>query len=258
MDIPLEKCDTDNIKKMIRLRKKNYPICKDGIQDTIIIPDFNRFNNERLKFLGIAICKFLTVEHVYTHFPDAEPHQMTLSVHAILDHSDICIQHAIEELKIKDYVLHKSSSPNSSLPDCLFALIGAIFVDSGYNFSALVNDANSSNIVSKYILSTFDKERHMHPDYIRSPVKHYTQHLCQLVFGQVPKFEFIQNEELKNESNDQIDWIYKCTISCQDLILAEHKGMNRKLVEREACHIAIKELSTRTGNNESENSLNDT
>ncbi|KAJ5120616.1 uncharacterized protein N7515_010004 [Penicillium bovifimosum] len=119
---------------------------------------------QRLEFLGDALMDMVCVEHLFHRFPDRDPQWLTehkmamvsnkflgalavkLGLHHHLQHfsSPILVQNTkyVTEIEFAekeakgevDYWLSTSDSPKC-LPDMLEAYIGAIFVDSGFDFT---------------------------------------------------------------------------------------------------------------------------
>lgn len=99
-------------------------------------PDINRDHNERMEFLGDSVLKMILSEHLYSR-PDDPESKMT-EIRAKIEKNDTLALIA-RELGIKDHLLlsigEKTLGPpgnNKVLADTLEAIIGAMYLDSGY------------------------------------------------------------------------------------------------------------------------------
>ena len=91
-------------------------------------------NNERLEFLGDAILDAIVGDIVYEHFPGKREGFLTNTRSKIVQRETL--NHLAKELGINDLILSNghSSSHNSYLGGNAFeALVGALYLDHGYN-----------------------------------------------------------------------------------------------------------------------------
>lgn len=244
--------DEAQMRKLLKMRKSSMIKCEpssDG--QTLVVGNINRLNNESLKFLGVALLKFLSVQYVYGNFPKCDPRQMTLSVHSILDLSDVCFQSALREMQLEKFVLMRQSEYETvALFDSLVAIFAAVYVDSGYR---LVNDSDSTvmtpvqALFHRLMIGVFEREEQLHPDHVKSPLKHYMQHLCQLVYKVVPHFDVmeLEQQEAAATTTTTSEPVLHCTVTCHDEVIAQCTGPNKKEVEKLACEQAIKLLLSR-------------
>ncbi|CAG7919009.1 unnamed protein product [Penicillium olsonii] len=147
---------------------------------------------QRLEFLGDALLDMVCVEHLFHRFPDRDPQWLTehkmamvsnkflgalavkLGFHRHLQHfsnalmSQITsyaeeIQLAEQELKGEvDYWLSTTDSPKC-LPDMLEAYMGAIFVDSGFDFTVIEAFFHRHVMVYFQDMSIYDTFANRHP-----------------------------------------------------------------------------------------------
>ena len=103
-------------------------------------PNFPLGHNERLEFLGDAVLELVITEHLYQHYPNPEG-ELT-NWRASLVNSQMLAKLA-KRLNLEHYLyLSKgeakdtnSKARNYILANCVEALIGAIYLDSGYEAS---------------------------------------------------------------------------------------------------------------------------
>lgn len=94
-------------------------------------------NNERLEFLGDAVLELATTDYLYKRFPEMNEGELT-SLRSALVNADTCAKVA-QKLGANDFLLlSKGESKDTGrarefiLANALEALIGAIYVDKGY------------------------------------------------------------------------------------------------------------------------------
>ena len=89
-------------------------------------------NNERLEFLGDAILDSMIAEYLFHRFPDKEEGFLTQTRSKIVNRDNL--NHMAIKLGIGDMIISKMSKDNhkSVYGDTLEALIGALYLDKGY------------------------------------------------------------------------------------------------------------------------------
>jgi len=95
-------------------------------------------SNERLEFLGDAVLNLLVAQYLYAHFPDRDEGFLTKVRAKIVNRS--ALANAAESLNLSDFIILgknlSQSFKNGSktvLSDALEALVGAVFLDSGFD-----------------------------------------------------------------------------------------------------------------------------
>ncbi|MCK9578235.1 ribonuclease III [bacterium] len=101
-------------------------------------PKFILGHNERLEFLGDAVLELVTTQYLYTNYPDKPEGDMT-GWRASLVNSNILFELA-KELQFEDVLLlsqgeikEKGKNKKYILADAFEALIGAMYLDQGYD-----------------------------------------------------------------------------------------------------------------------------
>jgi len=101
-------------------------------------PKFILGHNERLEFLGDAVLELVTTQYLYTNYPDKPEGDMT-GWRASLVNSNILFELA-KELQFEDVLLlsqgeikEKGKNKKYILADAFEALIGALYLDQGYD-----------------------------------------------------------------------------------------------------------------------------
>jgi ribonuclease III len=91
-----------------------------------------KVNNERLEFLGDAILDSLVAEYLFHRFPDKEEGFLTQTRSKLVNRDNL--NHLAIKLGIGEMIVSKMSRDNhkSVYGDTLEALIGALYLDKGY------------------------------------------------------------------------------------------------------------------------------
>ncbi|KAJ5799821.1 uncharacterized protein N7518_001889 [Penicillium psychrosexuale] len=160
---------------------------------------------QRLEFLGDALLDMVCVEHLFHRFPNRDPQWLTehkmamvsnkflgalavkLGLHVHLQHfsNPLMIQNSkyAEEIQLAesesngevDYWLSSSDSPKC-LPDMLEAYLGAIFVDSGFDFTVIEAFFNRHILPFFHDMSIYDTFANRHPTtFLHSQMTHSYQ-----------------------------------------------------------------------------------
>ena len=100
-------------------------------------PDFNLSHNERLEFLGDAVLELITTEHLYKDYPEKSEGDLT-NWRASLVNAKM-LTWVAEKLGFNDFLLLSRGETKELgkarqyiLANTFEALIGAIYLDSGY------------------------------------------------------------------------------------------------------------------------------
>jgi dsRNA-specific ribonuclease len=227
------------IRKLQKMRKSSLAFFGDHAQ----VGDFNRFNSEKLRFLGIAIYKYYATDYFIRHYSDSDPGPLTLSVHAVLDHNDVCIRSGVAKMDLGRFILHKYEEERAFVAqlDCYLSVIDAVFVD--YYCLHLDNSwishrssdvTTPDKIIERFLYEPLQDATQIHPNHMKTPLKILVQHLCHLVYGQgSPKYDITENTEEAS---------FTCVVTHSDHVLATVSAKFRKQSEREACSAAISSL----------------
>ncbi len=102
-------------------------------------PKWSFRNNERLEFLGDAVLELSVTEDLFARFPEKEEGELTVYRAALVNSK--MLSRVAREVGLTEEILTShgefkeisSGGGETILGDCLEALIGALYLDSGYN-----------------------------------------------------------------------------------------------------------------------------
>lgn len=131
--LKLEKLET-----ILGLKFKNKFLLLEALTSVSCQTKFGNlnFNYERLEFFGDAILKFVTTNHLYLNYPEADESQMSLKKSQTVDNI-ASLPMAAKHLNLFQFIEHKivfqegTSTKNDVMSDVIEALIGAIYLEKG-------------------------------------------------------------------------------------------------------------------------------
>jgi ribonuclease-3 len=143
---------------------------------------------QRLEFLGNSILGAVLAEIIYAFFPEAN--EGTLSIIHSKMASTTGILNAIDEAKIGRYIIMDNGEEKSggrekatNIEDCTEAIIGAIYLDGGYE--------KAKEFVMRFWSKLFsDNDLHL-----RDP-KSRLQELCQKHYYSLPQYTLVKQSGL--------------------------------------------------------------
>jgi ribonuclease-3 len=189
-----------------------------------------KLNNERLEFLGDAVLGAVAAALLYARL-SGRPEGELAKIKAVVVSEDVLAGLA-RELQIDSLLLLGKGEENSGgrtkkaiLADALEALIGALYLDSGYKavFS----------FVSRFIDSEISRvlENRHYQDY-----KSLLQELCQSRFRSYPVYRL---QKRSGPEHERIFWI---EVDVSGEIYGPGMGRSKKAAEQEAARMAFEAL----------------
>lgn len=188
-------------------------------------------NNERLEFLGDAVLELVTSEYIFNSFPDLTEGEMTK-----LRASVVCeptLSDCARKRKFGKYLMmgkgeiaNGGKDRDSILCDVFEAVIGAIYLDGGY-------DAAKS-----FILDALVKEIHsMRGLTWIADCKTHLQEQLQRDSQEIIEYYVI------NEEGPDHNKIFTVELAHGGKVLAQGSGKNKKEAEQEAARKAIEKYN---------------
>ncbi|MDR0301024.1 MAG: ribonuclease III [Treponema sp.] len=190
----------------------------------------NKYNNERLEFLGDAILGAVCVTLLYKNFPEKSEGELA-KIKAVVVSEDILSQIAkglcINEMLLlgKGEDLSGGRNKKAILADAMEALIGALYLDSGYKAAFEFVSRCISPEISRVAGANY------HKDY-----KSLLQEHCQRLYHCYPEYRLIKRSGPEHE---RTFWIEVCV---GETVYGPGIGRNKKSAEQEAAKIACEAL----------------
>ena len=194
----------------------------------------SRLNNERLEFLGDSILGAACATLLYQKYSDkaegelakiksvAVSEEVLSSVARILQIDTMLLLGRGEELS-------GGREKKAILADTLEAMIGALYLDSGYQ--------RAFELISRYFIPEID--RITENDY-RRDYKSLLQELCQHRYRAYPQYRLVKRSGPEHE---RIFWM---EVSVDGTVYGPGMGRNKKSAEQEAARMAWQALDLKT------------
>jgi ribonuclease-3 len=188
-------------------------------------------HNERLEFLGDAVLELVSSDFLYRNYD--EPEGIMTALRAALVRTE-SIGDAGKELGYEPLVRLSHGEKNGSerahdviLADCFEAVIGAIYLDQGYE--------KAKEFISKHILVKIDEI--LEEGTWRDP-KSYVQELAQKIDGETPVYR-----TLKEDGPDH-DKVFTVGVYVGNKLLGTGSGHSKQEAQTEAAREGVKKYRT--------------
>ncbi len=184
---------------------------------------------ERLEFLGDSILGFFVAKHIFNNYKEMEPGQMTLLKSNMVNKSSL--SKIGRSLDLQNYMFlgkgeNKDKLSDSVYEDIIESLIGAIYLDLGYN--------QTQKFIKNFVFPKIDQ-------FDLDDLKDYKTKLQ----------EFLQSETRKSVTYDTVsikdknkNLIFKAKVIFEDQVLGEGTGNSKNKAEQEAASDAYGRLVT--------------
>lgn len=193
-------------------------------------PHLNLSHNERLEFLGDAVLELVSTHVLYEKYPQQPEGQLTAFRSAIVRTESI--SEAARALGLNDFLLLSKGEARDMgkardyiLANTYEALIGAIYLDSGYE--------NASNFITRTLLHKINEV--VEKGLWRDP-KSYVQEKTQEQFSVTPVYK-----NIKDEGPDH-DKVFTVGIFFGGKEVARGVGKSKQDAEQQAAKKAIEEF----------------
>jgi ribonuclease III len=187
--------------------------------------DNKSFNNERLEYLGDSILSSIVAEYLFKKYPNKDEGFLTKMRSKIVKRqtlNDIADRMGLD-MVLSEYSIGKMS--NTMLGNCLEALVGALYLEFGYNKTS---DYVIKNILMKYLdIDTIEKQN----DNFKSIILEWSQKLNH-------EIEFVQLSKIKNDKRDY----FKMALIVNGEQISSAEDFNKKSAEQRAAELAVEIL----------------
>ncbi len=187
----------------------------------------SREHNERLEFLGDAVLELVVTRYLYDRYPEKPEGDLTALRSALVN--AVTLSQVASELRVNDYILLSKGEAkdmgrarNYILADALEAIIGAIYLDQGYD--------NAEKFIHKNITVRID-EIVKKKLWIDSKSKF--QEIAQERVGITPAYRTVR------ESGPDHDKIFTVGLYLADNLVSEGSGKSKQEAEQEAARVAL-------------------
>ncbi|MFP4491913.1 MAG: ribonuclease III [Spirochaetaceae bacterium] len=188
-------------------------------------------NNEKLEFLGDSVLGLVVSEYLYLTLTDKAEGDLARVKSFVV--SEDSLADIAKSIKVDNFILigkgeeySGGRSKKAILADCMEAIIGAYYIDSGFKAS--------KNFILKYLIPEINKvleNRH------RKDYKTLLQEFVQKKYKSYPRYSLVKKT---GPDHDRTFWI-NVTIDGKDY--GPGQGKNKKEAEQNAAGVAYKTLA---------------
>jgi len=223
--------DFKKLEKKIGIEFKNQSLLKQALTHRSYInenPERRGHHNERLEFLGDAVLELIITEYLYHKNSKSTEGEMT-GLRAALVNANMLYEVA-KEIEIGDYLLLSKGEAKDTgrarqyiLANALEALIGAIYLDRGYEA-----------VVSFLKKNIFPKLKEVIENKLWIDAKSLFQEKAQEVLGITPNYKII------SESGPDHNKRFVVGVYLNGRLTAEAQGDSKQSAEESAARKALK------------------
>jgi ribonuclease-3 len=189
-------------------------------------------NNEKLEFLGDSVLGLVVAEYLFLQFPEKLEGDLARIKSFVV--SEDSLADIARDLRVDNYILIGKGEEYSGgrtkkalLADCLEAIIGAYFIDSGWKAS--------QRFILRMLIPEIDKvveDRH------RKDYKTLLQELVQKRFKSYPKYSL---QKRTGPDHDKTFWM---EVRIGEQTFGPGQGKNKKEAEQAAAALAYESLES--------------
>ena len=214
-----------NLEKKLKIKFKDQKILKKSLTHKSYD---SKDNNEKIEFLGDRVLGLIIAKKLLEIYPE-EKEGILDKKFASLVNKKKCLEIA-KKIELEKYILvfnpknKKIVIENKVIADCLEALIGAIFLDKGLNFT------------EKFILNLWSE--HISASVITQiDAKTKLQEHSLKVFKILPIYKLISNTGPRHKP------LFKIAVKLKDTSFFRAEGTSKKDAEQNAASLCLESIS---------------
>lgn len=189
--------------------------------------DLESSHNERLEFLGDAVLELIVTEYLFEKYPDSTEGDLTAYRASLVN--AITLSEVAQKINVNDYLLLSKGEAKDTgkarqyiLANTIEAIIGAIYLDQGYDIAKYFISKNLFHLIDKIVA-----------DQSWIDAKSKFQEKAQEKEGQTPLYK-----SLKEEGPDH-DKKFTIGVYLGNNLIAEGSGMSKQEAEQVAAKKAL-------------------
>ncbi len=222
----------DEFEKIIGIKFNEQDILKQAFTHRSFLNEHKnskRGHNERLEFLGDAVLELVITDYLFNKYPDKNEGDLT-SIRSALVNAQTCAK-VSKKINVNDFLLLSHGEAKDVgrarqyiLADALEAIIGAIYIDLGYE--------KVKDFILKYIAPMTEK---IIKEKLWIDAKSKFQEKAQDVEGVTPSYKTTK------ETGPDHDKKFTVGVFLREKIVSEGEGDSKQEAEQDAARKALKE-----------------
>jgi ribonuclease-3 len=191
-------------------------------------------SNEVLEFLGDSVLNLLVSHLLLQAFPDAQEGTLSMRRAHLVKQSSLA--HLSKEIGLQDHLLLGKSEllgggrkKSSILANAYEALIGAIYMDSGFD--------RTLEVIQHHLKPYLQSEI---PPFLFNDYKSLLQEQTQRTYGLSPKYHVL------NGFGPDHDKLFQASVTIEGEVKGIGWGKSKKEAEQEAAKKALEEITTKS------------
>ena len=227
--------DFANLEQKIGVVFKNKDFLKESLTHRSYLnenPKWGLPHNERLEFLGDAVLELASTEALFNRFPDLPEGDLTSIRAALVNYQILAV--VAKEIDLDEFILLSRGEAKDTgkareviLANAFEALLGAIYLDSGY--------AVSQKFVEKFVMNHLEEV--MKNKLYKDP-KSLFQEIIQEKMKITPEYKVL------SERGPDHAKIFTVGVYCDDKLTAQGEGSSKQEAEVEAARNALQNLKS--------------
>ncbi len=213
--------------KSVKISFNNLDLLNQAFCHRSITNEIKYFkNNERLEFLGDSVLGMVTASYLYNHYDIVEGDLAKIKSVVVSEKilSEIALEINIQNLLILGKGVEKRGGRKKPaiLADCMEAIIGAYYLDSGFKS------------VEKYVLSFMIPQIEKVFDSGIKDYKTILQEKFQKISKMCPRYELI------SKTGPEHAQVFSVVVHLNDMTYGPCSGNSKKQAEQEVAKLALK------------------
>ena len=224
--------DLSKLEQKLEITFKNKDLLYEALTHRSYLnenPSWKTPHNERLEFLGDAVLELVVTENLFAKFPEYPEGQLTSFRAALVNYQTMAL--VSRNLNLEDFILLSRGEKKDDgrareviLANAIEAVIGAIYLDAGYN--------EVKKLIGKYVVEK-NLERIIKGELYKDPKSHL-QEIVQEKLKLTPIYSVLE------EWGPDHKKIFKIGVFFGDKLAAEGEGYSKQEAESEAAKNALK------------------
>ena len=222
--------DFSKFEKTADIYFKNKDLLKQAFTHRSFVNENKTFglgHNERLEFLGDAVLELVVTEYLYSKYPSATEGDLTSYRSALVN--AITLSEVARNLKVNEFLLLSKGEAKDEgrarlyiLANTMEAIIGAIFLDQGYE--------TAKNFISKNTFHLIDK---IVEEKTWLDSKSYFQEMAQEYAGITPSYKTIKEEGPDHDRH------FTVGVYLEKELVVSGEGKSKQEAEQDAARKAL-------------------